>query len=247
MRHFWAVLLMLVLTGGLGAQSAAAPDKGRMPTLDEALRSHNIELTQPALVGALKNADPEVRHLAALKLAESKKADAIPAIVETLASEKVPLTRVNIAFALAQLSDARGFGALEDGCSKGRLNPQTSVLSAQYLIDLHHEHLACLNSVLDIVQSESVSSGYRMQAASVLARFHDLSSADSGRILAALMNVLADSNAAVRMAASDALADVGNSVAIPALQKTAANEPDAVVRAHIERALLKLQSKRPPQ
>jgi len=246
MRHSWAVLLMLVLTGGLAAQSAAAPRNGRMLTFDEALQNHNIELTPSALVGALKNADPEVRYLAAAKLAESKQADAIPAIAETLASEKVPLTRINIAFALAQLNDARGFAALEDSCSKGRLDPHTSVLSALYLVDLHHEHLPCLNFVLDVVQSESVSNGYRMQAASVLARFHDVSSADSGRIVAALMNVLADSDPSVRMAASDALADMGNSVAIPALQKTAANESEAVIREHIERALLKLQSKREP-
>jgi HEAT repeat protein len=246
MRHSRNVLLILVLTVRLGAQSVAVHVEGRMPTLDEALRSHNIEPTASTLVNALKHADPEVRYLAAQKLAESKRTDAIPAIVEALASEKVPLTRVNVAYALAQLSDTRGFGALEDGCSKGRLDPQTSALSAQYLLDLHHEHLSCLNSVLEIVQSESVSSGYRMQAASVLARFHALSSVDSGRVLAGLMNALAASDATVRMAASDALADVGNSVAIPALQKTAANESDAVVRAHIERALVKLQAKRQP-
>lgn len=246
MRYFWPVLQILVLTAELGAQPTIAPSNGRGRTLDEALRGHNIELTQSALVDALKNADPEIRYLAAQKLAESKKRDAIPAIVAAFTSEKAPLTRVNIAFALAQLSDATGFGALEDGCSKGRLDPQTSVLSGQYLIDLRHESLPCLNALLDIVQFESDSDGYRIQAASILPRFHELSPVDSGRILAGLLKALETSNPAVRMAASDALADLGNSAAIPALRKTAENERDEVVRAHFERDLLRLQSKHQP-
>ncbi len=240
------VLLTLALTAGLEAQLTPARDNGRGRTLDEALRSHNIELTQSALVDALKNTDPEVRYLAAQKLAESKKTDVIPAVIEALASEKVAMTRVNIAFALAQFDNETGFRALEDGCSKGQLDPQTSVLSAQYLVDLHREDAPCLNALLDIVQSESDSSGYRIQAASILPKFPDLSSEDSQRVLTSLLKALDASHVSVKMAASQALADLGNESAIPALERAIANEHDEGGRSQLERDLLRLQSRKQP-
>ena len=65
-------------------------DGGPLPTFGEVLKRHNIQLTQPALVDALRDTDPEVRYLAAHKLAEDKAVETIPAIKDALASEKVP-------------------------------------------------------------------------------------------------------------------------------------------------------------
>jgi len=245
------VLLLLVLTAGLEAQPTTASANGRGRTLDEALQSHKIELTQSALVDALKNADPEVRYLAALKLAEEKKTDTISAIIDALTSEKVAITRVNIAFALAQFGDATGFSALGDGCSRGQSDPQTSLLSAQYLVDLHRGGVACLNALLDIAQldiaqSETASNGDRMQAASILPKFQGLSSEDAQRVFESLLKALDASDASVKMAASQALADLGNGSAIPALERAIANEHDEVVRWQLERDLLRLQPKKQP-
>jgi hypothetical protein len=93
--------IILALAATLAGGQATSESNGALPTLGELLKGHNIELTQPALVGALTNADPEVRYLAALKLAEDKEDGAIPAIKDALTSEGVPWTRMNIA--LAQL------------------------------------------------------------------------------------------------------------------------------------------------
>src|SRR5260370_9412407 len=98
-------LTILVMFVGNYSLSASG---GALPTVAELLKRHNVELTQSALVGALRNPDPEVRYLAAQKLAEDKAVETIPQIMDALASEKVPLTRMNIAFALAQFGEETG-------------------------------------------------------------------------------------------------------------------------------------------
>jgi hypothetical protein len=99
---------------------------GPLPTFGELLRRHNIELTQSALIAALKNPDPEVRDLAAQKLAEDKATEAIPAIMQALSSEKVPQTRMNVAFALAVMGESVGFDTLEDNCKNSNAAAENS-------------------------------------------------------------------------------------------------------------------------
>lgn len=85
---------------------------GRSPTTGELLQQHNIPLTEAALVAALQGSDTEVRRLAALMLAENRAKDTIPSITQALAREKVPVNQVDIAFALAQLGEPKGFATL---------------------------------------------------------------------------------------------------------------------------------------
>ena len=106
----WLLKAVIFLVMLAETQSAS------LPTFGELLRRHNIELTQSALIAALKNPDPEVRYLAASKLAEDRASEAIHEIKQALASEKVPWTRMNIAFALAGMGESVGFDTLEDNC-----------------------------------------------------------------------------------------------------------------------------------
>ena len=97
------------------AVSAMAPGRGR--TFAEELQSRDVQLTKPALINALKSTDGEVRYLAAMKLAEDKAVEAVPAILDALAAETLPVTRTNIALALAHMGEERGFSTLEDTCA----------------------------------------------------------------------------------------------------------------------------------
>src|SRR5262249_51240562 len=75
------LLLMAVLLLFLSSQNAFAEAP---PTISELLRQHNVELNRQGLICALKSPDADVRYLSAMKLAEDKVADAIPAIKEAL-------------------------------------------------------------------------------------------------------------------------------------------------------------------
>ena len=52
----------------------------RLRTFGELLRERNVELTEPALLAALKSSDADVRYLSAMKLAEDKVVRAVPAM-----------------------------------------------------------------------------------------------------------------------------------------------------------------------
>jgi len=85
-----AGLIVLVTSAGSFAQETPGAQSGsvRLSRFGDLLREDHIELTEPSLIRALKNPNPEVRFLAAMKLAEDKAIDAIPAAKEALAAEK---------------------------------------------------------------------------------------------------------------------------------------------------------------
>jgi hypothetical protein len=60
-------------------------------SLAEQLKQHHVELTRAGLLKALRSSDEQVKYLAALRLAEEKEMDAIPAIEETWQQRKYGL------------------------------------------------------------------------------------------------------------------------------------------------------------
>jgi hypothetical protein len=88
--HMLLVAALLSFVTALNAFAQQAPPKievGGIRTFGELLRKHNVELTQQGLLRALKSPDADVRYLSAMKLAEDKVVDAVPAIKEALAAE----------------------------------------------------------------------------------------------------------------------------------------------------------------
>ena len=229
---FKAVILLAML-----AEKQSAP----LPTFGELLRRHNIELTQSALIAALKNPDPEVRDLAAQKLAEDRATEAIPAIIQALASEKVPWTRMNIAFAMAQMGESIGFDTLEDNCKNKDTTEDIRARSAEYLTRFNRESTTCLSAVLDVLKDGS--NGYRMVAASLLPKYHDLSTEDSEKVFMGLAGALHAPDPSVRMAAGRALADLGDRRGIPELERAVGGEKGEIVRSQPEEDLTILRNK----
>ena len=214
-------------------------DVSRQP--QRCLQRHNIELTQPALIAALKNPNPEVRYLAAQKLAEDKAVETIPLIVDAARSEKAPKTRMNMEFALAQFGEESGFAALEENCRSHASGIDARLQSAEYLLMLKRQSKVCLNAVLDGLQSDS--DGYKMQAAGILPGFHDLSREDAERVFGGLLQALGDSYPLVRLEAGQSLVRLGDARAVPELEKAIAAEPQQEVRWGLEQDVKRLKDK----
>jgi len=211
---------------------------GNPRSVAEQLKQHGVELTNEGLLKALKNVDGEVRYLAAEKLAEDKVEEAIPSIAEALNVEKMPVTRINIALALAQLGEDKGIVVLKKSCNNQDLPGYLRARATTYLLDLKRDD--CLNATLDMLQSAG-DPDTQIQALSLLPRFQNASKQQSQKILDAIVKNLADPAPAVRINASIVLARIGDPLGIPYLQTALASEREEVVRLQMEADLKRLQ------
>jgi HEAT repeat protein len=208
--------------------------RGGPRSTNELLVEHHVKLTTESLVRALKSSDAEVRYLAAEKLAEDGVKDAIPSITEALSAEKVPGSRVNIAFALAQLGENKGAAALESECNNDNVPGYVRMRAVRYLLDMHMS--GCLNAVLNLAESK-VDPDSRIQAISLLPSFQHSSKEDSQRIFDVLVGALRDPTPAVRLEGSVALGAFGNTSAVPYLEGAINSEEDEVVRGQMQGSL----------
>lgn len=231
---FTLVMLSAALISPLGQQSIPTPKYGGPHSLSELLRQHNVELTEPSLLAALKNPDPQVRYLAAAKLAADRDVDAVPSIEQALIAEAIPQARVNIAYALAQLGDDKGIAALEQTCNDSEAPGYLKARAITYLLAMDQE--ACLRTVLDMLKP-SADSDSRIQALSLVPSFQHISTEESRSLFDFVVAALGDKAAAVRIAATTTLGALKNSDAIPYLEKAAANEPDEAVRSQMRNTI----------
>jgi HEAT repeat protein len=213
-------------------------DNGRLTTLAESLKRHNIGTTPQALKDALRNPDAEIRYLAALKLAENGDKEAIPTLQSTLGAEKDPQAHLNISFALAQLGDKKGFDALRETCSDNREDANRRMIATRYMLDLQHQ--SCLGSVIDQIRP-GIDAESRIQAMELLNRFQNVTQDDQQKILKLLVVNLSDSMPEVRVAASEALGSQGGAAAVPYLQSALTREKDESVRSAMQSSLQLLQ------
>lgn len=213
----------------------------------ELLRKHGIELREPSLVRALENPNASVRYLAAMKLAEDKVGDAIPAIERALAREKVPRDRVNIALALALLGDERGGTELKKVCSDKTFVPEFQLYAVRYMFDLHvQKDDDCLHATERVIESQNANIGDRVSALELIYQFQGLTPDESRTVLKLVGECLRDAEPVVRMAASQALTGLGDPAAVPYLESAIAKEQDENVRSVFEKDLKKLQMESKP-
>jgi HEAT repeat protein len=240
-------LVSVMFVGSL-AQRTPKMANGSLATFGELLRKHNIELSHPALLQALRGADADVRYLAAMKLAEDKAVDAIPAIEAALVAERVPRNRVNIAVALGLLGSKSGHDELKKVCADEDFPSEFRLYAVRYVFDLGIENdEGCLHAAEEIVQlvdSENRSVDNRVTARELLARFRNLTSEEAQTVFDLVLHGLNDPEPTVRMGASSALATLGDRDAIPYLKAAIADEQDENIRFVLETNLTKLQQKR---
>jgi HEAT repeat protein len=243
------LMLLFALIPSTSAQETPEVQvgSGRLSRFGDLLREHNIDLTEPALVRALKNRDSEVRFLAAMKLAEDKAVDAIPAVKQAMAAERTPRTRVNIAVALGLLGDSGGRDELKKVCADGDFPPEFRLYAVRYMFDLGVERdedcLHAAEELVQIVDSENRTVADRDSALELLPRFRNLTVDESKKIFELVVDRLHDPEPTVRIAASQSLASLGNAAAIPYLEAAIAREHEEGTRSVFEANLKKLQTK----
>jgi HEAT repeat protein len=219
------------------SQNAPFAGNRRLPTFAEKLQQHHIALTKSALVNALRNPDAEVRYLASAQLAANRAKDTIPSIIGALTAERVPLARLNIAFALVQMDEKKGFAELKNTCDDAHVPSHFRITAASYLLDVHDEH--CLRSVLRMLRSDAEPTT-RMQALSILNRFERIQKKDFRAMHHLVLNALADPDPSVTLTASSTLSSIGNGSDIQNLRNAIADEHDEVVRSQMQDDLQRL-------
>jgi HEAT repeat protein len=246
----WAIIALALLIATcqcVFSQQPPAVGSVKLSRYGELLQEHGIELTESALVSALSNSDASVRYLAAMKLAEDKTADAIPAIEQALALEKVPRDRVNMALALALLGAQIGNAELKKVCVNKSFPAEFRLYAVRYMFDLRVEKDEdCLKAAEDIAESKNSDFGARVSALELLSRFRGLTAQESQNVLALVAGRLEDPEPVVRMAAAQSLAELGAASAIPFLEGAVKRESDESVRSVLEASLQKLVGKPGP-
>lgn len=228
----------LAAVAAIGQESSPTMIKGGGPpaSLTEQLKQHHVELSREGLLKALRNPDGRVRDLAAARLAEEKDTSAVPAIEEALAREKLPETRINIAFSLMQFGQQKGVTELTAACKDSALPGYLRARAILYMLPLGNR--TCFKAALDLLHTDPDS---RSQVLSLLPQYRSPSNEESEEILDATTSCLTDESGAVRIQASFTLSTLANPSAIPYLQSAIAAERDDTVRAQMQDSLKLLQ------
>src|SRR6202012_2248743 len=121
---------------------------GRGKTSAEELKSYGIELSEPSLLAALRNANPRVRMLAAHQLQSDRDTDALPTIESALSVEKDPRVGVGIATALSAIHDPKGTEYLQAMCADTTQPIRVVFEAAQMLQLLDAPSGGCADAVL---------------------------------------------------------------------------------------------------
>jgi len=247
-RHPIVIVAFVMLATGTTISAQQGPsnqaDSVRLSRYGSLLREDHIELTEPALLRALKNPNPEVRFLAAMKLAEDKVSDAIPGIKEALESERVPRTRVNIALALGLLGDSRGRDELKTLCSDRSFPPEFRLYAVRYMFDLHDEKgEGCLRAAEEIVKvvGDYHTIDYRITALNLLPQFRGLTPKNSQKVFELVVGRLDDPEPTVRMQAGQSIVELGDPAAANYLQDAIAREKEEAVRNVLLKSLENLE------
>ena len=199
-------------------------------TFVQALSRHGVALTKPALVGALRNPDKEVRGLAAGEPAELKATDSLRAAE----IEQDTLTKVNIAAAATWLGSQDGLNMLKRVCADSTLPPYARQNAARNVFD-KGDH-ACFSAVADMMLP-SADPGTRIGALYLLSQLHDRTEDESKRVLQLLVASLTDPDLRMRLETCQGLRWLSKPEAITPLRNALATEREEIVRTQMQSTL----------
>lgn len=216
------------------AQNAGVRSDGKLVSLSESLRNRGIDLSPPSLIAALHNVDPEIRSLAALKLAEDQQAQAATLIADALALEKNAKSRIAMSEALWTLNDPRGLAALQGMCTDRSLQIDAVIEAVQHLNILGESSVGCAGPVFEYLDSHPGTASRRRVLPALICMYKWVTPAQAGRIAQELQSMLSDPEPYLRMAASDAVAQANVRSAADALRAEISKEENPEVRSHLQ-------------
>jgi HEAT repeat protein len=211
-------------------------DFSRLMPFSVALCEYGIDTSEPSLIAALKNSDPEVRSLAAAELAEkqlTEKQDdlAKPAIENAVSAETNIRARINIAASLMSMDDPVGVKVLNGMCINASLPVEDTVTVVQQIAIADHSTAICADVVLNAI--EHASQDYeRMYLLTVFpSMYKDVPKEKAGRMVTVAQNLLGSQDVTTRMRASQALAEMGSTASIDLIRTAIINETNPDIRA----------------
>lgn len=210
---------------------------GPPKSFEQSLQEHHIALHKDALISALINPDPDVRWFAAAKLLVNDHAlDTIALVAEVLAREKVSNTRLNIAWALAQVGDDLGFDTLQATCDDRAVSMGFRMKAARYMLDMNRE--SCVGTVIEALRGPAPETGL-----SLAPSFKSLPKSEGDEMFGLVVQSLKSPSAYIRIEASRALKELGRASAIANLQAAISAEQDDNVRLPMQLNLAALQQR----
>jgi HEAT repeat protein len=191
------------------------------------------------------SSNPEIRILAANKLAEDGAHDAIPAIETALQVEKSVNAEANIAQALWVLHDPKGVERLLTMCADPGLRTGDLLITLVILQNTQTSVSTCANTLLDAISRERDMGLLAMSLARLPFVSRDAPPDIRARILEVLSAFLFDTAQPfiVRQSSSQALAQIGSLDARDAIQKAITTEKNQGSRESFERDLKVIENK----
>jgi hypothetical protein len=236
-----AALIFIWISGFACGQTPTGAGGGPLRPLADSLRAKGIELTEPALISALRNPDPEVRSLAAMKLGEDHDSDAVPAVETALADEKVLKARIEISMALWSLHDPKGAASLREMCEDASLSIRTIVDVVQDLDVIGESSAPCAGRLTSFLETHKDTDSRSIALSALPAVIRWAPKAQAARLTELVQAMLADNDPVVRMESGHLLAQIGSPSSAVALRDAIDRESDNGVRSSLQRDLLKLQ------
>jgi HEAT repeat protein len=203
-------------------------------TFADGLTRHNIPLTEPGLLAALKNPDPEVRSFAAAQLAASDDHTALKFMITAFQDERDPQVQVNIAGAATWLGSNIAIEQLKTICRDVN-QPSTARLDAARYIS-NKQLSDCFPAVREIARNDQDAT---VRVLAITAAINYRGQSDGAEKIA--VQALNDIDPTVRVTAADSLRSLRATDAIPALQSSLQSEGDETAREHLRETLRVLQ------
>jgi hypothetical protein len=231
----WSLLLAVSI-----AQAPKRADHNvALARLAESLQARGIGITHDSLIAALHNPDPEIRSLAAMKLAEDHDFGAISEIEAALSNETTTRTRIGMSLALRELDNPKGVEGLESMCNDSSLTAESVIELVQTLHLISVPTSACAGSVFRSL-SQPKTADYRAALIALLpSMYHELPAEQANRAVHLLEGFLLDKNqqAAVHLQASHSLAEIGSSSSSAAIRTALSREVDPALRSRYKEDL----------
>jgi HEAT repeat protein len=205
---------------------------------DTTLQDHHIALTKDALLAALHHPDSSVRSASALLLAVNGEKDAIPSILEALATETFPGARIHLAYAAAKLGGDEGVAALKSMCGDRSWSAVLRMSAAWAMLVAGRED--CLSNVLDVIRFHDDGQA-TSQALNLLTCFKHAPVREMQEVRNLVRMSLRSTDPDVRMKASYVLRKWGDSSAMEDVRSALAVEHDETAREVLARDLKALQ------
>ena len=235
------VTFCIELAVQLTAQTSTPPPnvKFERKTSREALLEKGISVDGQSLVIALKNSDPEIRGLAAMRLATDHIVMSSADLKTALLAETNVQASVRMAGSLFQLSPADGEPYVVSLCQNVTLSPIANISAARVLSDLDPTTSAnsCGPTLEHLVNDSSVSPDDAANALSILTDLRTKLSEDfKQRVRKASIQLLTSKEFSLRAASIRWLGRDGSPEALSALSRATSTESNPALQTMMRHA-----------